>query len=109
MEVHRMDEIFDRVSKGMARATSRRQALKLFGAGLAGTTFAALAGTAAAAPASCVTCICGVGRPCNPKSTTCTTTRGFPSAEAACQGACAAQNQDFCGAGNQFHCPKGCP
>jgi hypothetical protein len=55
-----------------------------------------------------VTCICGTGRPCNPKSTTCTEVRAFP-AEQACSEACAQRNQNLCGLGNTFHCPHGCP
>lgn len=103
-----MDELFDNVSRGMARATTRRSALKLLGLGAAGTAFASLAGKAAAAPRTCVTCICGTGRPCNPKSTTCTEVRGF-SAEQSCTQACAQKNQNLCGLGNSFHCPQGCP
>jgi hypothetical protein len=101
-----MEKMLDSLSRRMGRATSRRQALKVFGAGLAGS--ALLARPAFADPQTCVTCICGVGKPCNPKSTTCTTTRGFP-AQQACSQACAAKNQSLCGLGNTFHCPRGCP
>jgi hypothetical protein len=100
-----MDKMLDQLSRRMGHATSRRQALKIFGAGLAGS--ALLASPASAAPRTCVTCICGVGRPCNPKSTTCTEVREFP-AEQACSEACARQNQQLCGLGNTFHCPRGC-
>jgi hypothetical protein len=99
---------FDRLSKGLAEGMSRGRALKMFGAGLAGTMLAGLMGTAKAAPQTCVTCICGTGRPCNPKSTTCAEVRAFP-AEQACSEACARQNQNLCGLGNTFHCPHGCP
>ncbi len=90
-----------RISRGTAL---KRMGLALFGGGL----LAAFGGTALAAPQTCVTCICGVGRPCNPKSTTCTEVRGF-SAEESCTAACARQNQSLCGMGNAFHCPHGCP
>jgi hypothetical protein len=55
-----------------------------------------------------VTCICGTGQPCNPKSTTCAEVRAFP-AETTCEQACAAANQHLCGLGQTFHCPHGCP
>jgi hypothetical protein len=100
-----MDKILDSLSRSMAQAVSRRQALKIFGAGLAGS--ALLAGSASAAPQTCVTCVCGNGNPCNPKSTTCTELRGFP-AEQTCSQACARRNQHLCSAGNAFHCPHGC-
>jgi hypothetical protein len=103
-----MEELFDNVSRGMARGTTRRNALKLLGLGIAGTTFASLAGKAHAAPQTCVTCICGTGQPCNPKSTTCAEVRGFP-AETTCEQACAKKNQNLCGLGQTFHCPHGCP
>jgi hypothetical protein len=104
-----MGDMLDQVSKGMAKATSRRQALKLFGAGLATTAVgSAFASSAIAAPQTCVTCICGVGQPCNPKSTTCTEVKAFP-ADQACAQACAAKNQSLCGMGTTFHCPQGCP
>jgi hypothetical protein len=102
-----MQDRIESVSRVLAQATSRRQAMKIFGAGLLGSSLA-MAGSASAAPRTCVTCICGVGRPCNPKSTTCTETRGF-SAEQACSEACARTNQSLCGLGNSFHCPQGCP
>jgi len=103
-----MEHVFDNVSKGMARATTRRSALKLVGLGVAGTTYAALAGKASAAPQTCVTCVCGTGNPCNPKSTTCTEVRNFP-AQTTCEQACARKSQRLCSAGNAFHCPHGCP
>jgi hypothetical protein len=109
LEVFNMEERLERLSRGMAGAKSRRQALKIFGAGLLGTSLAGgVAGSALAAPKTCVTCICGTGRPCNPKSTTCTLVRGFP-AEQACQLECERKGQRLCGVGNSFHCPRGCP
>ena len=104
-----MQERFERVSRGMAKATSRRQALKILGTGLVGTSLAGgLAASASGAPRTCTTCVCGTGRPCNPKSTTCAEVRGF-SAEQTCQEACERRGQRLCGLGNSFHCPKGCP
>src|SRR5919201_255280 len=100
-----MDEQFDRLARSLAEGKkSRRQALKLVGAAVGGTALALLTGKASAAPRTCVTCICGVGRPCNPKSTTCSEVREFP-AEQTCEEACARQNQRLCGVGNAFHCP----
>jgi len=103
-----MSDEFDRLSKGLAEGMPRSRALKLFAAGLAGSAFAFFTGTASAAPRTCVTCICGTGRPCNPKSTTCAEVRGFP-AEQTCAEACQRQGQRLCGLGNAFHCPRGCP
>ena len=98
----------DNLAKGLAEGrVSRRRALKIFAGGLAATVFAGLTGTAMAAPQTCVTCNCGTGKPCNPKSTTCTEIRGFP-AEQTCQQACAKKGQNLCSAGNAFHCPHGC-
>ena len=100
-----MERKLEQLSRRMGQATSRRQALKIMGAGLAGS--ALFARSASAAPRTCVTCICGTGRPCNPKSTTCTEVRGF-SAEESCTQACASKGQNLCGLGNSFHCPQGC-
>ena len=102
-----MEKMLDRLSRGMASATTRRQALKIMGAGLAGS--ALFAGSASAAPQTCVNCVCGVGKPCNPKSTQCTSTKNFPSPELACQNACRQAGFFFCGGFTQFHCPQGCP
>ena len=102
-----MEKMLDRMSRGMAQATSRRQALKIFGAGLAGS--ALLAQTASAAPQTCLTCACGVGKPCNTKSSVCTTAKAFPSPEAACTAACNQAGFKFCGGVTQTHCPQGCP
>jgi hypothetical protein len=101
----------DSLAQGLAEGrVSRRRALKLFGLGLVGTAVAALTGTAYAAPRTCATCTCGVGRPCNPKQQFCVEVgRGFPTAEDQCSALCAQQGFKFCGAGNQFHCPQGCP
>ena len=102
-----MENRFDELSKSLAQGISRRQAVKLFAAGLAGALFAALTGKAQADPQTCVTCVCGVGNPCNPKSTTCAELREFPVGTT-CQQACAKQNQTFCGGATKFHCPHGC-
>ena len=100
---------FDALTKSTAKAVTRRKALLGLAAGMGGALLALFGGTTAlAAPRTCVTCICGVGRPCNPKSTTCTEVRAFP-AEQACSEACARQNQQLCGQGQTFHCPHGCP
>ena len=105
-----MADTLDRVSVGMAKATSRRQALKLFGAGLAATAAGSVfASSASAAPQTCLTCACGVGKPCNTKSTVCTTQKQFPTPEAACGAACTQAWFKFCGGVTQFHCPQGCP
>jgi hypothetical protein len=100
---------FDSFVKSFGTAASRRRVVR-------GATAAALGalglgvGRAAAAPRTCATCICGVGRPCNPKTTdTCVEVgRGFPSAADQCSNRCAEQGFKFCGAGSQFHCPRGC-
>jgi hypothetical protein len=102
-------ESFDAFTKMLATGDSRRRAFKTIGsAAAAGALGLFGASRAYADPRTCVTCICGVGRPCNPKSTTCTEVRGF-SAEQACTEACERANQDLCGMGNAFHCPHGCP
>src|SRR5436189_6475191 len=105
-----MSDTLDRVSKEMAKTTSRRQALKIFGAGLATAAVGSIfASNAAAAPQTCLTCTCGVGKPCNPKSTVCTTQKAFPTPAAACSTACKSAGFKFCGGVQQFHCPHGCP
>ena len=104
-----MERKIDGLSRRVAQATTRRQAFKIFGAGLAGTTFAGLAASASAAPRTCVTCVCGVGKPCNPKSTQCTEQRSFPSPQLACEEACRQSGFFFCGGFTQSHCPRGCP
>jgi hypothetical protein len=104
------EDRFDALVRQAAAATSRRQLLRGLIAGVGGALFA-LAGArpAHADPRICVTCICGVGRPCNQKSGgLCTETRGFPE-EQTCQEACARHNQHLCSAGIAYHCPKGCP
>jgi hypothetical protein len=99
---------FDSIVKSFGTAASRRRVLR-------GATAAALGalglgvGRAAAAPQICVSCVCGVGKPCNVKGgPICSTTRGFPSPERACQVACEQQGFKFCGGVTQFHCPRGC-
>ena len=94
---------FDTIVKSFGTAASRRRVMR----GAAATALGALGlgvGRAAAAPRTCATCICGVGRPCNPKTETCVEVgRGFPSAEDQCSALCAQQGFKFCGAGSQFH------
>ncbi len=105
-----MEEQFDRLARRLAEGKrSRRQALKLMGAAVGGTAMALFTGRASAAPRTCLTCVCGVGRPCNPKTTVCTEQRAFPSPEAACGEACTQAGFKFCGGVTQFHCPHGCP
>jgi hypothetical protein len=105
-----MDEQFDQFAKGLAESgMSRRRALKLMGATVGGAVVAFFTpARAIAAPQTCVTCLCGTGRPCNVKSSVCTVVRGF-SAEQSCTQACAKKNQNLCGLGESFHCPHGCP
>ncbi len=103
-----MDDRFDNLAKGLAKGMPRRRALRLMAASIGAGVIALLPGTAGAAPRTCVTCVCGTGRPCNPKSTTCAEVRAFP-AETTCEQACAKQNLHLCSAGNAFHCPHGCP
>jgi hypothetical protein len=105
----KQEQLFDALTKSTASAVSRRQAVRGIAAGLGGM-FLVLAGarTAFADPQTCVVCECGTGRPCNVKLTQCTPTRGF-SAEATCQNFCQKQGQHLCGAGEAFHCPRGCP
>ena len=103
-----MDDRFDNLAKGLAKGMPRRRALRLMAASIGAATLALLPGTAGAAPRTCVTCVCGTGNPCNPKSTTCTEVRAFPP-ETTCEQACAKKNQNLCSAGNSFHCPHGCP
>jgi hypothetical protein len=102
--------MLDQLSKDMANATSRRQALKIFGAGVATSAIgSAFASSASAAPQECLICACGVGRPCNVKSTVCTTQKQFPTPDAACGAACKSAGFKFCGGVVQVHCPHGCP
>ena len=107
------DYSFDALTKASAKAVTRRQTLRGLAAVLGGALLTAVgARTAVAAPRECATCICGVGRPCNPKSTRCVEVgRGFPDEiESACTGACGQGGQRFCGTqGQVFHCPHGCP
>jgi hypothetical protein len=103
-----MEDNFDRLSKGLAQGMSRGRAIKLVAASVGATMLAAFTGRASAAPRLCRTCQFGTGRPCNVKRTQCTETRGFPSPEAACA-PLTQPGEKFCGAGQQFHCPSGCP
>jgi len=111
--VSNKDQNFDSLAKGLAEGrVTRGRALKMLGAAIFGGALTTLIpGLAFAAPQTCLSCVCGVGRPCNPKGgPVCTTTRNFPSPEAACTAACREQgNQAFCGGVSQFHCPRGCP
>jgi hypothetical protein len=102
----------DALAKDLAEERiSRGKALKRMGAALVGGLLASVPMTAAfAAPRTCATCTCGVGRPCNPKQQFCVEVgRGFPTAQDQCSALCEQQGFKFCGAGNQFHCPQGCP
>jgi hypothetical protein len=99
------NDTFDALTRNAGKSWTRRQTLFGFAAALSAALFG---GTAFAAPQACVTCVCGTGRPCNPKSSTCTETRGF-AADVACEQECARKGQNLCSAGNAFHCPRGCP
>jgi hypothetical protein len=100
---------FDTLTRAFAAGASRRKVLRGLATGALGLAgLGAARHGAEAAPQTCVTCTCGVGRPCNPRSTTCAVLRQFP-AGTTCEQACAAQNQHFCGGAQQFHCPHGCP
>ena len=100
---------FDSIVKSFGSGASRRGVVR----GAAAAALGALGlggGRAAAAPRSCAICTCGVGRPCNPKQQFCVEVgRGFPSAQDQCSARCAQGGFKFCGAGSQFHCPRGCP
>ena len=104
-------ERFDRIAKSLRDGASRRRILKALTATVAGGTVVAIGSRPASAdPRTCATCTCGVGRPCNPKQQFCVEVgRGFPSAEDQCSDQCAQAGFKFCGAGTQFHCPRGCP
>jgi hypothetical protein len=103
-------EFFDALTESTAKSVTRRQTLRGLAAVLGGVLLTGVGGrTALADPTECVTCTCGVGHPCNPKSTACTTTQGFPTVGQACTSACAKKNQQFCGGAQEFHCPHGCP
>jgi hypothetical protein len=104
------DNNFDALSKLAAKSVSRRDTLRGMAAVLGGALLAAVGGSRAfaAAPKTCVTCSCGTGRPCNVKESFCQEVRGF-SAEQTCEEACTRENLNLCGAGQAFHCPKGCP
>jgi hypothetical protein len=104
------DNHFDALSKLAAKSVNRRDTLRGMAAVLGGALLAAVGGKSAFAmpPRTCVTCVCGTGKPCNPKSTTCTEVRDFP-ANTTCTEACQRQGQNLCSVGNSFHCPRGCP
>jgi hypothetical protein len=98
------DRKLEELSRRIGQATSRRQALKIFGAGLVGS--GVLARSAYADPRTCATCQCRVGQPCNVKTTFCVEVgRGFPSAQDQCWARSTQAGFKFCGAGTQLHCP----
>jgi hypothetical protein len=102
-------DAFDALTRNVGKSMSRREALRGLFTTLGGALFVLLgAGRAHADPQTCVVCTCGTGRPCNPKSTTCTEVRGFP-AEQTCTQACGRKGQYLCNAGTAYHCPQGCP
>jgi hypothetical protein len=102
-----MGESFDNLSKELAQGMPRRRALKLVAAAIGGTSLGLLtAGRAHAAPQTCVTCLYGVGNPCNVKQSSCTVVRSFPASQS-CPPPPA--HLRFCGTGQTFHCPHGCP
>ena len=103
------NDTFDALTRRASTSLTRRQTLFGLATAFGSALFALVgSGTAFAAPQTCVTCVCGVGNPCNPKSTTCTELRGFP-ADQSCENACQRNGQHVCSAGTAFHCPKGCP
>ena len=100
----------DALAKGLAEERiSRGGALKRMGAVLLGGLLASIPVAAFAAPQTCLTCACGVGKPCNTKEQVCTAAKQFPDPNAACQAACNQAGFKFCGGVVQTHCPKGCP
>ena len=104
-----VDDLFDALAKNAGKAVTRRETLRGAFTILGGALFAFVGGRRAYAdPQTCVTCVCGTGRPCNPKSTTCAEIRGFP-AEQTCTEACERKGENLCNAGTAYHCPHGCP
>jgi hypothetical protein len=102
------DDLFDALTRTAAKAATRREMLHGLFATAGGALLMLFGGRQAYAdPQTCVVCTCGTGRPCNPKSTTCTELRGFP-ADQACTEACERRGQNLCSSGNAFHCPRGC-
>ena len=103
------DDLFDALTKTAGKAMTRRETFRGVLTILGGALLVLVGGRRAYAdPQTCVVCICGTGRPCNPKSSTCAEVRAFP-AETTCEEACAKQGQNLCSAGEAFHCPHGCP
>jgi hypothetical protein len=101
---------FDRIVKSLGTGASRRGVVRGAAAAALGALGLGAAGRVSAAPRTCATCTCGVGRPCNPRQQFCVEVgRGFPSATDQCSARCAQAGFKFCGAGTQFHCPRGCP
>jgi hypothetical protein len=72
---------FDEVAREVAGATSRRQALRVIGAGVAGGLFALAGGAPASAPRRCR----GVGEKCKQSTDCCVGT--------CCDGVCCADGQ----------------
>jgi hypothetical protein len=105
------DDRFDTLTKSVGKAVTRRDTLRAFLTILGGAALTLVgAKRASADPRTCVTCVCGVGRPCNAKGSTCAEVgQQFPTVEDACSDACERSGFKFCGAGSQFHCPRGCP
>jgi hypothetical protein len=95
------DNNFDALSKLAATSVSRRDTLRGLAGVLGGALLATLGGSRALAADPQLCCICGVGRPCNPKQ--CFQLTGFPGT-GVCEAACGKR-----GVCSEFHCPKGCP
>lgn len=104
------DDRFDALTRTAGKAVTRRQTLQGLFAVLGGALLTLVGGGRAYAdPRRCISCTCGVGKPCNVKSTVpCTEiSRGF-GGNAACEEECAKRGQNRCSTGTAFHCPQGC-
>lgn len=95
------DHNFDELAKLSAQSVTRRQTLRGLAAMLGGALLASVSAGRAFAAAPQLCCICGAGKPCNPKQ--CFTTAGFPGT-GVCAAACGKR-----GVCSEFHCPQGCP
>jgi hypothetical protein len=82
-----MNNKFDELAKGLAQSVTRRQALKRFGAGLAGMALARF-GLVGRAQAGKKDCACLTDTDCNSKSQCCTYfgTPGFCAPKGTCGG-----------------------